>query len=41
MQAGAGRGRLQEAIGHYEQALWIKPDFVQAQAALLRARSLP
>jgi hypothetical protein len=29
-------GRTQEAIGHYEQALRIKPDFVQAQDALAR-----
>jgi tetratricopeptide (TPR) repeat protein len=29
-------GRAQEAIGHYEQALRIKPDLVQAQNALAR-----
>ena len=33
-------GRVQEAIGHYEQALRIKPDFVLAQNALARVRAI-
>jgi cytochrome c-type biogenesis protein CcmH/NrfG len=33
-------GRAPEAIQHYEQALRIKPDFVQAQKALARARAV-
>jgi tetratricopeptide (TPR) repeat protein len=32
-------GRTQEAIQHYEQALRIEPDFIQAQNALTRARA--
>jgi cytochrome c-type biogenesis protein CcmH/NrfG len=34
------QGRTPEAIQHYEQALRIKPDFVQAQDALARARAV-
>jgi len=33
-------GRLQEAIKHYEQALRLKPDYVQAQNGLAFARAL-
>jgi len=33
-------GRTQEAIGHYEQALRLKPDYVQAQSNLARARAV-
>jgi tetratricopeptide (TPR) repeat protein len=33
-------GRVREAIEHYELALRIRPDFVQAQDALARARAV-
>jgi tetratricopeptide (TPR) repeat protein len=33
-------GHLQEAIGQYEQALRIKPDFVEDREALARARAV-
>jgi tetratricopeptide (TPR) repeat protein len=29
-------GKLQDAIGHYEQALRIKPDYTEARNALAR-----
>ena len=32
-------GRLQDAIGHYEQALRIKPDYAQARNALARLQA--
>ena len=32
-------GKVQEAIGQYEQALRIKPDFTQAQNALARLQA--
>jgi tetratricopeptide (TPR) repeat protein len=32
-------GRIQEAIGHYQQALRIKPDYTQAQNALARLQA--
>jgi tetratricopeptide (TPR) repeat protein len=34
-------GRTPEAIQHCEQALRIKPDFVQTQINLTRARGAP
>jgi len=34
-------GRVQEAIGHYEQALRLQPDFVEARSRLARARAVP
>jgi tetratricopeptide (TPR) repeat protein len=31
-------GRIQEAVGHFEQALRIKPDYAEAQNRLARLR---
>jgi len=32
-------GRVQEALGHYEEAVRIKPDYTQAQNALARLQA--
>jgi tetratricopeptide (TPR) repeat protein len=33
-------GRIEAAIGHYEQALRIKPDYAEARNGLARLRAV-